>query len=200
MSSTVNANFMQKIRNLTKFVTLFIGTIALILVSVTSVNAQPQLTERSKLAIDGIGPIRVGMTVNKASRVAGVRLVKDNGSGSDELQCFYFKPQGGAKGISFMVTKGRIARVDIDNKRITTIKGAKIGDTEDRIFALYPGQIEATPHPYTGRPPGDGKYLTFVPKDVADKNYRIIFETYHNRVKRFRSGKLSEVNGIEGCV
>ncbi len=49
---------MQKISNLTKFVALLIGTIALVFVWVTSVNAQAQLTERSKLAIDGIGPIR----------------------------------------------------------------------------------------------------------------------------------------------
>jgi type II secretory pathway component PulF len=67
---------MQKFNELTKFFVLLIGTIALILIWVTSVNAQPQLTERSKLAIDGIGPIRVGMTVAEASRSAGVTLVK----------------------------------------------------------------------------------------------------------------------------
>jgi hypothetical protein len=69
---------------------------------------------------------------------------------------------------------------------ITTIKGAKIGDTEDRIISLYPGQIQVTQHPYSSRPPYNGKYLTFVPKDTADKNYRIIFETSKNRVERFR--------------
>jgi len=98
-----------------------------------------------------------------------------------------------------MVTKGRIARVDISSKRITTISGARIGDNENRILSLYPGQIQATPHPYVSRPPENGKYLTFVRKDAADKNYRIIFETSKNRVDRFRSGKLPEVEYIEGC-
>jgi hypothetical protein len=56
-----------------------------------------------------------------------------------------------------MVTNRRIARVDISNKRVTTIEGAKIEDSEERIFALYPGQIKATPHPY-GRPPANKKY------------------------------------------
>jgi hypothetical protein len=188
---------MQKISNLTKFVALFIGTIALVLIWVTSVNAQAQLTERSKLAVNGIGPIRVGMTVDEASQSAGVKFVKI-GSPSEEY-CTYFKPQGEPKGIDFMVTKRRIARVDISNKQVTTIKGAKIGDTQERIFALYPGQIQATKHPYP-RPPVNKKYLIFVPKDTADKNYRIIFDMLDDRVINFRSGKLPEVEYIEGCA
>ncbi|MEZ2231955.1 hypothetical protein [Microcoleus sp.] len=190
---------MRKLNSLPKFVTLLIGTIVIFVVWVTSVNAQVQLTERSKLALNGIGPIRVGMTVDEASQSAGVRLVKTQ-SGGEEYGCFYFKPQVEPKAISLMVTKGRIARVDINNERITTIKGAKIGDTEEQIFSLYPGQIQATPHPYVSRPPRNGKYLTFVPKDAADKNYRIIFETSGNRVTRFRSGQLPEVEYIEGCL
>jgi len=99
-----------------------------------------------------------------------------------------------------MVSQGRIARVDIRDGQVTTIKGAKIGDTEDRIFSLYPSQIKATPHHYVGSPPQNGKYLTFIPKDAADKNYRIIFETSKNRVTSFRSGQLPQVEYIEGCA
>ncbi|MCC3600066.1 MULTISPECIES: hypothetical protein [unclassified Microcoleus] len=191
---------MLKLNSFSKFFTFFVGTVIIVLFWVTSASGQIQLTENSKLAINGIGPIRVGMTVDEASRAAGVKLVKGNGSGQDEYYCSYFEPQGGPKGIRFMVTKRRIARVDINNNvRFTTIKGAKIGDTEDRIFSLYPGQIKATPHPYVSRPPYNGKYLTFVPKDAADKNYRIIFETSKNRVDSFRSGQLPEVEYIEGC-
>ncbi|WP_341734521.1 hypothetical protein [Microcoleus sp. EPA2] len=191
---------MRKLNSLTKFAALLIGTIFIFVFWVTSVNAQVQLTERSKLAINGIGPIRVGMTVDEASQSAGIKLIISGSGGLDEYQCSYVQPKGEPKGIAFMVTKGRIARVDIfSNKQITTIKGAKIGDTEERIFSLYPGQIKATRHPYQGLPPRNGKYLTFVPKDAADKNYRIIFETANNRVMRFRSGKLPEVEAIEGC-
>ena len=191
---------MRELNSLPKFVTLLIGTIVIVSMWVTSVNAQAQLTENSKLALNGIGPIRVGMTVDEASESAGIKLIISGSGGLDEYQCSYVQPKGEPKGIAFMVTKGRIARVDIfSNKQITTIKGAKIGDTEERIFSLYPGQIKATRHPYQGLPPRNGKYLTFVPKDAADKNYRIIFETANNRVMRFRSGKLPEVEAIEGC-
>jgi hypothetical protein len=193
---------MQRISNSTKFFTLLISTIVIILVSVTSVNARSRLTDGSKLALDGIGPIRVGMTVDEASRSTGVKLFKmGRGSGSfDENLCSYVHPEGTLKGISFMVAKGRIARVDIDNDRITTLRGAKIGNTQEQIMNLYPGQIKITPHAYFGFPPRNGKYLTFVPQDLADKNYRMIFEISKNLVIKFRSGKLPEVEYIEGCA
>lgn len=99
-----------------------------------------------------------------------------------------------------MVTKGRIARVEIRDRRITTIRGSRIGDTLDRIISLYPGQIQIIKAPLTSRPEGNSKHLTFVPKDVADKNYRIIFETTFDWVREFRSGKLPEVEFLEGCL
>ncbi|MFB8797911.1 MAG: hypothetical protein U7126_27635 [Microcoleus sp.] len=186
---------MRKLNSSTKFVTLLIGTIVIFAVWVTSVNAQAQLTENSKLALNGIGPIRVGMTVDEASQAAGVRLVKGY-AGLDENFCSYFKPQGEPKGINFMVTKGRIVRIDISNERVTTIKGAKIGNTEEQIFSLYPGQIRVIKNPLGGR----GNNLTFVPRDAADSNYRLIFETgIERRVKYFRSGQLPQVEYIEGC-
>jgi hypothetical protein len=190
---------MSKLNSFRKLFTFFVGTIVIVLVWVTSASGQVQLTENSKLGINGIGPIRVGMIVEEASRAAGVKLVF-LGSGPDAYSCSYFKPQGELKEIAFMVTKGRIARIDISDKRITTIRGARIGDTLDRIISLYPGQIQITKTPLTARPEGNPKNLTFVPKDAADKNYRIIFETVNNRVYHFRSGKLPEVEYIEGCL
>ena len=190
---------MSKLNSFRKFFTFFVGTIVIVLVWVTSASGQAQLTEQSKLAINGIGPIRVGMTVDEASHSAGVKLVTGYGD-HDEYLCSYFTPQDSPKGIAFMVTKGRIARVDnFSNKQITTIKGARIGDSEERIISLYPGQIQVTKHPYQRLPLTNQKYLIFVPKDAADKNYRIIFETSKNRVERFRSGKIPEVDQVEGC-
>jgi len=88
--------------------------------------------------------------------------------------------------------------VDIEDKSaITTLSGAKIGDTEARIKALYPGQIKVSPHKYTGD--SGGHYLTFVPKDKSDRFYRLIFETDGKQVTNFRSGKLPEVEYVEGC-
>ena len=68
------------------------------------------------------------------------------------------------------------------------------------VRTIDPGQIQIIKAPLTSRPEGNSKHLTFVPKDAADKNYRIIFETTFDRVREFRSGKLPEVEFLEGCL
>jgi hypothetical protein len=106
------------------------------------------------------------------------------------------KPQKGLKDVGFMVINGKVARVDVwRESKVTTLRGAKIGDSETRIKSLYPGQIKVTPHEYVA----GGHYLTFIPKDKADKNCRLVFETDGKRVTQMRSGKLPEVSYIEGC-
>ncbi|MDY6784859.1 MAG: hypothetical protein SW833_20340 [Cyanobacteriota bacterium] len=160
-------------------------------------TSSQKLTEESQLALKQLGPVRIGMTPEEATRAAGHNFVQQY-SFDQGGECAYYKAEGGPDNIAFMVTEGRIARIDIDSKNITTLSGAKIGDTEARIKTLYEGQIETQPHPYIN--PG-GKYLIFVPQDPQERNYRVIFETDENGVvTRFRTGKLPEVEYIEGCL
>jgi uncharacterized UBP type Zn finger protein len=79
---------------------------------------------------------------------------------------------------------------------VKTVSGAKIGDSENRIKSLYPGQIRVTPHEYVQA----GHYLTFVPKDASDQQYRVVFKTDGRRVTRFQAGRLPEVGYVEGCA
>ena len=157
---------------------------------------QPKpISESSQVSIRGIEPIMVGMTVAEAMRASGQKLINQGESGGGP-SCRYYKIKE-VKGIAFMVTNGRIARVDVtDNSKITTLSGAKIGDSESKIKSLYPNQIKVEAHEYDPK----GHYLIFVPKDSQDKNYRIIFETDGKKVTRWRSGKLPEVQFIEGCA
>ncbi|HEY9825579.1 MAG TPA: hypothetical protein V6D19_09035 [Stenomitos sp.] len=177
--------------------------------AIPPLSAQPQLSEQSKLVIDGIGPIRVGMTVAEAEQSSGIQL-KEQGGRAGNGSCYYLRPQSGPQGLGFMVisnradqrivrTQDRIARVDVyRDSRITTLSGAKIGDTEAQVRALYPGRIQETPHKYTSDQ--GGHYLTYVPKDAADQNYRLIFETLNGRITAFRAGKRPEVDFVEGCA
>lgn len=176
-----------------KLLTIASVTLGLSALTIGTVVAQVKLTQQSQLSINGIGPVIVGLTVTQAAKAAGTKLVGD----PPNKYCYYVKPQAEPKDIGFMVTEGRISRVDVWRKsKITTVKGAKIGDSEARIKSLYPGQIKVSPHQYV---PG-GHYLTFIPKDAADKNYRVVFETDGKRVTQFRAGKLPEVEFVEGCA
>lgn len=160
--------------------------------------AQVRLTEESRVATNGIGPVLIGMTVEQASKAAGVKLVPGT-SGGENYGCYYYKPQTGRpKGVFFMVRQNRIVRVDVlGDSSVATLRGAKVGDTENRIRSLYPRQIKEGSLPVSGR----GKNLVFVPQDIQDKNYRIVFQTSSNgQVNSYRSGRLPEVEWIEGCL
>lgn len=192
-----------------KWLLLLVGTGLVCLLLSFPASAQLQLTAESKLTIDGIGPIRVGMTVAEAEASAQVRLV-ERGARAGGGSCYYLRPQSGLEGLAFMVTSNRederivrnqdqIARVDVyQGGRTTTVSGAKIGDSEARIKAIYGSKIQVSPHKYS-RDRG-GKYLTYVPRDAADRSYRLIFETLNGRVTQFRSGRLPEVEYVEGCA
>lgn len=155
--------------------------------------SQRKLTKQSKLAIDGIGPVEIGMTVAQASQVAGVQLVPLDPNASP--LCSDYKPLTGLEGVRFIITdEGRISRVDIDSDQITTVQGARIGDTESHIKLLYPRQIQVSPLPNSAK----GHYLVVSP-DKSDSNLRLIFETDGQRVQRMRVGKLPEVAFVGGC-
>jgi len=76
------------------------------------------------------------------------------------------------------------------------LSGAKIGDFEARIRAIYPKQVAVTPHRYVQK----GHYLTFIPKDAVDQKYRLSFEADGQKVTQFRAGQLPEVAFVEGCA
>ncbi len=155
---------------------------------------QEKLTEASQLSLNRLGPVNFGMTLTEASAAAGVPIVPL--SSTPNRVCDYYKPASGLSGVNFMVAKGQISRVDIESNRITTIHGAKIGDTEAKIKSLYPNQIQVSRLANSEK----GKLLTVIPERASDSNFRIMFETDGQQVRRIKAGKLPEVGYIEGCL
>lgn len=186
-----------------------IVAISSLLPLLVSIPTAAQLNNLEKLALDGIGPIRVGMTIAEAEKAAGIKLVEPDRFRANE-SCYYVQRQTGAPQVGFMVFSGsgsktmdrnydRITRIDVDpGSSVTTLSGAGIGTTEAQVKAMYPGKIKATPHPYSGH--DGGQYLTYMPRYLADQRYSLIFETYKGKVVRFRSGFADAVSQIEGCV
>lgn len=155
----------------------------------TTTTMPPALTEADMVTTAGLGPVRIGMTVEEATLAAGRAM-----EGPQAPDCYYVEPAG-LDGIGFMVTNERVARVDITAGPIGTPSGARIGITETEIKDLFPGQIKVEPHKYVD----GGHYLVFVPRDPGDADYRVIFETDGEMVTGYRAGILPEVGWVEGC-
>lgn len=136
----------------------------------------------------GIGEIKAGMSIDE------LNVVTRNGFAIPAKleECAFIRPKSGPKGVLLMVEKGTVSRVDITEGTIATTKGARIGDSEDRIQSLYPGQVKVLPHKYT-----DGHYLVVTPAGGGEN--RIVFETDGKKVLRYRSGKEPAVQYVEGC-
>lgn len=138
----------------------------------------------------GIGPLHAGMTLDEARTAAAGTLPDTTAAGS----CTHV-PLAGAPGrVLAMVVDGHIARIEVHDSNIATDRGARVGDDETRIAALYGDRVTVGPHEYT-----DGHYLVVRPSSAADSAYRLVFETDGNRVLAYRAGLLPAVEWVEGC-
>lgn len=145
------------------------------------------------LSEDGLGQIQIGMNLSDAVNMG---LLNENPTMNP--QCDFVFPAVGAgipEGVSVMVVKGEIARIDVDTGSVTTEDGAKIGDTEDHIKSIYGDEVKVEPHKYIE----GGHYMT-VAGDSASAGNALVFETDGKRVTMFRGGRLPEVKWVEGCT
>jgi hypothetical protein len=163
----------------------------------TTTRPAERLTSGSRLRVDGIGPLTVGMSLSQASAAAGTTVgltSADFGTG-----CRYAEAAKGPTGLSFMVVGGRIVRFDVGGppdqppSTIATLSGIRVGSSENDVMAAYPGRIRVTGHPYLET----GHYLIYTP---ANRALSLVFETDGRRVTSFRSGQAAAVSAIEGCL
>ena len=141
---------------------------------------------------DGLGQIQIGMTLDDAVNMG---LLNENPNMN--TRCDFVFPAVGAgipDGVSAMVVKGKVVRIDVDTGAVTTEDGAKIGDTEDRVKSIYGDELKVEPHKIIS----GGHYLVVL-GDSASAGKALVFETDGQHVSSFRAGKLPEVKWMEGC-
>ena len=160
----------------------------------TTTRPPLQLTEAAKLSTAGLGPVRIGMTLEEGERVSG--LIFEPESGGDE-SCRYYTPDRGPSAVAFMVSNGEIVRVEVTNPNIRTLSGYGVGSTADELQAAFPERIETVPHPLID----GGLYIVFVPVDDADADKRVIWEADpEGIVINMRAGRVPFVDFSEGCA
>jgi hypothetical protein len=157
-------------------------------------SPQPKPAEAGALHVTfaGIGAVRAGMSLTEASKALGATLAVTEGT--EPGACQYVHWPGGPDGVLLMLENQMIARVDVRSGTMATEAGARVGDSAEQIRRLYDGRVTATPHKYT-----DGQYLTVTSASPADGAFRLIFEIEGGKVTRYRSGKLPQVEYVEGC-
>ena len=150
----------------------------------------PTLNAASSVSTVGIDRVMFGMKLHDAQVAAGSQFTPITPVG----HCFLVVPEAGQAGLTFWVVAGTVERVDVDTRTITTRSGAGIGDTEERIRELFGERIHTT-----ALPDGSGNLLAYVPKDVADATYRVMFLSNGLQITRVWAGRLPWAEEIGGC-
>lgn len=163
-------------------------------------DVAPQSIGSEPLTLRSMGPLALGMTVDEAA-AAGIDITVDSGASTDG--CRYGTVADDPSSPFLMIVDDLDGLADDTIVRIelaegsSTRSGIGIGSTKDEVLAAYGDQIEISPHHYTFEE--GGEYLTFVPNDASDADYRLVMETLNDEVTQIRAGLLPAVEWVEGC-
>ena len=140
------------------------------------------------LRADGIGDIEAGISLVDATDRAGTSAVDPDPGAECRYVTFPTLPDG----VSLMVIRDTVRRVDVDSPDVLTDRGAGIGTTTARVEELYGAGLERMPHKYEP----DGEYLIVA---GTRPDTRLVFETALDTVRTMRAGVMPEVMWVERC-
>jgi hypothetical protein len=172
---------------------------ALVVDGKATVPPRPVLEADDLIRWDGVGPIRVGMTLQQARQAAGVTMgLTDDFVGACEYVVFAAPQLRSRFGI--MVIDGKIVRVENygafeGQTPAGTPEGVGVFSTEAEIHAAYASRVAQLPHPYT-----QGRYLVVSPPDAASPLLTIFETSASGTVTSYRRGFSQAVEAIEGCA
>jgi hypothetical protein len=141
-----------------------------------------------RLAPDGFGPFRVGMSFaqvrQRAPGLAATPVSLRASSNCDQL------PLPGHPGVALMFIDDALVRIDLFRPGPRTTRGVQPGSRVARAMRAYPG-LRAEPRAYEE----DERFLT----ELSGVN-AIRFETEKGRIEKIYAGRWAQVQYIEGCL
>ena len=149
-----------------------------------AVPSAAALSPRDRISHSGLGPIKLGMTEVQIERAAKRHITLGSSPGVD---CAFATLAGKTQGL---FTARRLRRIYIRTPRFATAKGVRVGSSERRVLAAYPNQLRREPQKY--RPQEDDLVL-------RKGSRKIIFTLNDGSVEEISTGRVPEIDLVEGC-
>ncbi len=143
----------------------------------TTAPAGERLSPSSRLRVDGIGPVRVGMSLDQARAAAGIplELVRTE-------HCQSLRPSAASPFVTLIATAGDAVDVVTVGPQVATVSGIRIGSTEQQVLAAYGDRAQVVN-------PGEPLHrIVYRAADPSLQRYALVFEISDGKVASMRAG------------
>jgi len=161
-----------------------IASTAAVVVAIAATSASA-LTTKDRISHAGLGPIKLGMTERQIELAAKRPITL--GSYPPGADCALAALAGKTHGL---FTGRRLRRIYVRTPRFATKEGVRVGSSEQRVLAAYPGALQRQPQKYV--PEEDDLIL-------RRDNRKVIFSLAKGRVSEISTGRKPEIDLVEGC-
>jgi len=167
--------------------------------------SHPHLSADSKVGLNSIGAVKIGMTIKEAETASRTKLISE--PITHHIARIYYRRWHPDKrvlsGVDFIVfcddevcSHENISRIEISNPKIATISKIKIGDAIAKVKSTYPNRIEDI---YGMVNYTKLEALLFKPSNRAEQNY-LWFDLADGKVKNYRMGTSDSIYAIDNCL
>lgn len=147
------------------------------------------------LSVDGVGPFKIGMPDEQIYRILQNEPPYSLGASNGCKQ--FTPPQMEPMGLSFVVDRNRLIRIDVEfgagtsQPTARTDAGIGLGSAEDDVLRAYPAAVIKTN-------PADPAWHSIV-VEAPDHSRGLIFETNGKTVKSMRAGEKATLSLEKVC-
>ncbi len=155
--------------------------------------------ERPLLTPDGWGEMRIGMSLDELTRVAGPDANPHLVGGPEPEFCDEFRPERAPAGMIVMIERGELTRISLGaGSEVRTEGGIGVGASAGSVREAYGDLAVASPHKYIYAP---AEYLKVIGQASGGQEPRgIVYEVGNDgRVSRIHAGGPS-IEYVEGCL
>ncbi len=152
--------------------------------------AMTSLDSESRLRVDGIGPVRIGMTLAQARTASGLDMPRSEGG-----VCVGYQTDGAPAGLAFTAVEGsnRVDFVSVSQPSIATVSGIRVGSTVTEVRRTYGDSLTGSVQDGWGK-------LVFRATDPSLERFAMAFLFSDGKVADIWSGLRTIVERDEICA